>query len=110
VQKLLIASVVAVGFFGAPALAADLPIKDPAYSAPITAPPYNWSGYYVGANIGGAWTSGSLNIPGNNLYGGITEFIGGVQAGYNVQAGHLLFGVEARQTGNSGLSCRFCSR
>ena len=35
-----------------------------------------------------------LNIPGNNLYGGITEFIGGVQAGYNVEASHLLFGVE----------------
>jgi hypothetical protein len=42
----------------------------------------------------GAWTSGSLNIPGNNFYGGLTEFIGGVQAGYNVQAGHFLFGVE----------------
>ena len=36
-----------------------------------------------------AWTNGSLNIPGNNFYGGITEFIGGVQAGYNFQAGHL---------------------
>ncbi len=48
----------------------------------------------MGANFGGAWTNGSLNIPGNNFYGGITEFVGGVQAGYNVQAGHLLFGVE----------------
>ena len=28
------------------------------------------------------------------MYGGITEFIGGVQVGYNVQAGHLLLGVE----------------
>src|ERR1019366_6630549 len=35
-----------------------------------------------------------LNIPGNSPYGGLTEFIGGVQAGYNFQAGHLLFGVE----------------
>jgi Transposase, Mutator family len=32
-------------------------------------PPYNWSELYLGANFGGAWTSGSLNIPGNNLYG-----------------------------------------
>ena len=63
VQKLLIVSIVAVGFFGAPALAADFPIKAPAYNASITAPPYNWSGFYVGASIGGAWTSGSLNIP-----------------------------------------------
>ena len=48
----------------------------------------------MGATIGGAWTNGSLNIPGNNLYGGITEFIGGIEAGYNFQAGHFLFGVE----------------
>ena len=48
----------------------------------------------MGANFGGAWTSGSLNIPGNNFYGGISELIGGGQVGYNLQAGHLLFGVE----------------
>ena len=70
--------------------AADMPVKAP----PTPLPPYNWSGFYLGANLGGAWTNGSLNIPGNNLYGGLTEFIGGVQAGYNFQAGHLLFGVE----------------
>ena len=71
-----------------------MPIKAPVYKAPIAAPPYNWSGFYVGVNFGGGWSSGSLNIPGNNLYGGLTEFIGGVQAGYNFQAGHFLFGVE----------------
>ena len=38
----------------------------------------------MGANFGGGWANGSLNIPGNNLYGGLTEFIGGVQAGYNI--------------------------
>ena len=54
----------------------------------------NWSGLYVGVNFGGGWSNGSLNIPGNNLYGGLSEFIGGVQAGYNFQAGHFLFGVE----------------
>jgi opacity protein-like surface antigen len=64
------------------ARAADMPVK-----APTPPPPYNWSGFYLGANLGGAWTNGSLNIPGNNLYGGLTEFIGGVQAGYNFQAG-----------------------
>ena len=72
--------------------AADMPTK--ALPASVPTPPYNWSGFYIGANFGGAWTNGSLNIPGNNFYGGITEFIGGVQAGYNFQAGHLLFGVE----------------
>ena len=48
----------------------------------------------MGGNFGGGWTNGNLNIPGNNFYGGISELIGGVQAGYNVQAGSFLFGVE----------------
>ena len=73
--------------------AADMAVKAPP-APPAPPPPYNWSGFYVGANFGGAWTNGSLNIPNNNFYGGLTEFIGGVQAGYNVQADHLLFGVE----------------
>src|ERR1700752_760947 len=72
------------------ARAADMPVKAP----PIPSPLYNWNGFYLGANFGGAWTNGSLNIPGNNLYGGTTEFMAGVQAGYNFQAGHFLFGVE----------------
>lgn len=72
------------------ARAADLPVKAPA----ALPPPYNWSGFYLGPNLGGAWTSGSLPISVNNLYGGITEFIGGGQAGYNFQAGHFLVGVE----------------
>lgn len=72
--------------------AADMPTKArPPASAPA---PYNWAGFYVGANFGGAWSSGNLSIPGNNFYGGLTEFIAGVQAGYNIQYEHLLFGVE----------------
>ena len=94
VQKHFLAISTAVGLFAGSALGADLPTKALLYKAPVAAAPYNWSGLYVGANFGAAWTSGSLNIPGDNLYGGITEFIGGAQAGYNVQAGHLLFGVE----------------
>src|SRR5215813_2718789 len=78
------------------ARAADMPTKAP--PAPVSAPPYNWSGFYVGANFGGAWTNGNLNIPNNNFYGGLTEFIGGVQAGYNFQAGHLLLASKEIST------------
>jgi hypothetical protein len=35
--------------------ATDLPVKAPLFPVP----PYNWSGAYAGANLGGAWTSGS---------------------------------------------------
>jgi opacity protein-like surface antigen len=75
--------------------AADMAVK----ALPLPEPPYNWSGAYIGANFGGAWTSGSLNIPNNNFYGGLSEFIGGIQAGYNIQAGHILFGVEGEFDG-----------
>src|SRR5215510_9376627 len=90
-KNLLLGGVAFVAISGTVAAhAADMPVK----ARPLPEPPYNWSGLYYGANFGGTWTSGSLNIPGNNLYGGITEFIGGVQLGYNVQAGHFLFGIE----------------
>jgi opacity protein-like surface antigen len=85
-SAVLIASGVSVA-----ANAADMPVKAPPF---LPEPPYNWSGAYVGANLGGAWTSGNLNIPNNNFYGGLTEFIAGVQAGYNFQVGNFLFGVE----------------
>ena len=93
-KKVLLTSAAVFGLLGASALASDLPTKAPINKTPIAAPPYNWSGFYVGANLGAGWTNGSLNIPDNNFYGGITEFIGGVQAGYNFQAGHFLLGVE----------------
>src|SRR5262245_33677300 len=88
-RNLFLGSVVAIGATVA-AHAADMAVK----AQPVPELPYNWSGLYVGANFGGAWTNGSLNISNNNFYGGLTEFIGGVQAGYNFQAGHLLFGIE----------------
>jgi opacity protein-like surface antigen len=76
--------------------AADLRVKAPIHKAPIAAPAYNWSGWYVGANIGGAWSNSTLtnsNI-GTSWNPGGTGFIGGLQAGYNLQAGSWLFGVE----------------
>jgi len=94
VKSVLLAGVAIAGLFGASAYASDLPTKAPISKTSITAPPYDWSGLYVGANFGGGWTNSSLNIPRNNIYGGLTEFIGGVQAGYNFQTGNLLLGVE----------------
>src|SRR5262250_3779404 len=91
-MKTFLLRIAVLAVFSSAAHAADMPTK--ALPAPVSIPPYNWSGFYVGANVGGAWTSGNLNIPDNNFYGGLTEFIGGVQGGYNFQAGHLLLGVE----------------
>jgi opacity protein-like surface antigen len=95
VKTLFLIGITALELIGASAVASDLTTKAAANKTPTGPPPYNWSGFYVGANFGGGWTGSSLNIPDNNLYGGITEFVGGVQAGYNLQAGHVLLGAEA---------------
>src|SRR6516225_11421437 len=96
-MKGLVLGSVALISVSIPAYAADMAVKAPPPTVSVA--PYNWSGLYVGVNFGGAWTNGSLNIPGNNFYGGLTEFIGGIQAGYNIQSGHLLFGVEGQFDG-----------
>ena len=83
------------------AQAADLPTRK-APPAPIfVPPPFTWTGFYVGVNAGGVWSSGSRNAtlyaPGSDVFlsnyfpGGIgnnqSGFIGGGQAGYNYQSG-----------------------
>jgi opacity protein-like surface antigen len=74
------------------AAAADLPVKAPVYAPPVL---YNWSGLYLGANVGGSWSNRTLNIAGTAWDDpGSTAFIGGFQLGYNLQAGHFLVGVE----------------
>jgi outer membrane immunogenic protein len=101
-------------------LAADLPVKAP-FIAP--APVYNWTGFYIGLNAGGAWgtfhatTTTDFNpaplggppvynisnppedvaalaaVGAQNISG--AGFTGGGQVGYNWQAGAAVFGVEA---------------
>lgn len=101
-KKLLSAAGVLVAFVAGPALAADLPAR--AYKAP---PPvvFNWSGCYLGGQIGGqwgGWTSGvnynGLGAPavGTREFDSKGAFIGGVQLGCNYQpvASIFVIGVE----------------
>jgi outer membrane immunogenic protein len=109
------------------AYAADL---RPVLKAPIAvpAPAFSWTGFYVGANVGGAWTSNNGGsdfaplfppfivlppaaavptvIPGQlaSLVGDgrRTGVIGGGQIGYNWQVNQFVLGVEADAVG-SGL-------
>jgi len=50
------AAVLAV-FASGPVFAADLLLKAPP-PTPVVAPPYNWTGFYIGGNAGGAWVQG----------------------------------------------------
>ena len=90
------------------AQAADLPTRK-APPAPVYVPPvFNWTGFYVGVNAGGIWSSGSRSAtlvdPGfawlsTYFPGGIgnnqSGFIGGGQVGYNYQWTSWVFGAEA---------------
>src|SRR5262249_56069004 len=76
------------------AAAADLSVKAPVYAPPVTLPLYNWSGLYLGANVGGAWSNRTLNVAGtawDDPFG--SALIGGFQLGYNLRAAPFRVGV-----------------
>lgn len=68
------------------AAAADLPVKAPVYKAPVVTPPYNWTGFYVGGNIGYSWGRQDNSVGGTSLGTvNVDGIIGGGQVGYNWQ-------------------------
>jgi len=93
-----------------PAAAADVDTR-PVYKAPTITPSYyNWSGFYVGGHVGGAWADKNWTqtfpgaFTGNASSFSADGFIGGGQIGYNWQTGALVFGIEAdaSKSGQSG--------
>ena len=98
------------------ATAADLLRKAPAYAPPR---PFTWTGFYVGANIGGGWARdhgdhfclGPTGLPDPTCQvlppgsGHISSsgVIGGGQIGYNWQIGQIVLGIETDFQG-SGIS------
>src|ERR1700760_2956837 len=86
-KKLLFVSA-AIAALGAalPARGADLPYRQPYQNAPAYAVPiYNWTGFYIGGHVGGAFSSdNNFNglSTGNNGNG---RFLGGVQVGGDYQ-------------------------
>jgi outer membrane immunogenic protein len=102
-MKRILLTTVSLGVLGllSPALGADLPTYSKA--AAITAPVYDWSGFYVGAFGGGGF--GNHNV--NNSLGPNTPFadytanysstggVAGGEAGYNWQSGSIVVGLES---------------
>ena len=91
------------------ALAADMSLKAPMMAAPVG---YDWSGGYVGVNVGGAWSSHSITeydsagfALSNSSYQD-SGIIGGGQGGYNwMMSPNWLLGLEADLSG-SGIKYR----
>jgi outer membrane immunogenic protein len=97
----------AVLLAGTPALAADLAPVAPMYKAPpMVMAPQTWTGFYIGGDVGGAWshTDGSWSgLPAALFFGANptsgslngSSFLGGVHAGYDYQfAPSWVLGVE----------------
>lgn len=94
-KRLLIATTALTALAASSALAADIPARMPA-KAPVMLPVYNWTGFYLGVNLGGAWTD-------TDFGSSVSGIIGGGQIGYNWQAigSPFVFGIEADFQGSS---------
>jgi outer membrane immunogenic protein len=102
-KRTLIASVALFGGITSAAMAADLPPpmapppRAPAAFIPI-APAYNWSGFYIGGNLGAAFSNGSYSDTLGSTFNASTgtSFIGGGQVGVNYEfSNNVVIGAEA---------------
>jgi outer membrane immunogenic protein len=103
-KKITLRAVVFAAIGVAPALAADLPAGVYTKAPPIGTI-YDWSGFYIGGNIGYGWgqshdTSTINNTAGMTLFTNTDKtsmngVFGGGQVGYNWQMQRIVVGLEA---------------
>ncbi|KJC50389.1 membrane protein [Bradyrhizobium sp. LTSP885] len=112
-MKKLVLAISLVLFGAGSAFAADLA---PSYTKapPMVAPGYNWTGFYIGGNVGGAWGNSdpttstvfspigyfaASSVPAIALVGAqrinSSSVTGGFTAGYNWQVGGAVLGIES---------------
>jgi outer membrane immunogenic protein len=104
-MKRILSAVMLTAALTAPGLAADLGART--YTkAPEVAPVSNWSGLYIGGNLGYGWGDGNTDFSflpspeqfrfsNASLRARSSGVIGGAQLGYNWQIGSLVTGLEA---------------
>lgn len=101
----------ALGMAATVALGANQANADGYVQAPRYAAPFSWTGFYIGGNVGGAWSdtqylSNHVSGVGTCVGGGFvtpcdpvdhsaTSITGGGQIGARLQSGVWVFGVEA---------------
>jgi len=104
-MRRVLLSTVALSLIGTAAMAADLPTYEPAPMAPVAAPVYDWSGFYLGINGGWGWADPDFTVTTStgavpDLAAGTTGsfdadgFLLGAHAGYNFMWGNFVLGVE----------------
>ena len=104
-KRMMIGIAAVTSLLATSAFAADLPArtytKAPVYVEPV----YNWTGFYIGGNLGYSWgrsndTSTLTNTAGTVLFAGtdksdLNGIVGGGQIGYNWQMQGWVWGLEA---------------
>src|SRR5712671_7661251 len=103
-KRMLIGIAAVTSLLATSAFAADLPMrtytKAPAYVEPV----YNWTGFYIGGNVGYSWgrsrdTATLTTGAGTVLFTDVASsrmdgVVGGGQMGYNYQTANWLWGIE----------------
>src|SRR5882757_4668390 len=103
-KKTFAATVAAAALLASTAagFAADLPVKARPYVPPMI---WTWTGFYIGAHVGAGWGTTESTITAASFAPAVafsvpvsqdsrSGFLGGVQAGYNWQAGWAVFGIQ----------------
>jgi outer membrane immunogenic protein len=111
IKSKLVATLAFTAAFGVGAAsAADLAAR-PYGNAPLFVDSvFNWAGFYIGGNVGGAWSTEQwANTANTSLFGDLapgqgfrqrgTGVFGGGQIGYNWQASNYVFGLEGTIAG-----------
>ena len=101
-KRFLLTGVAFAAVAAGSARAADLPAAVPAYQPPPVVVAFNWTGCYVGGQIGGQWGSWTAGVeyPGvsaTRAFDGTSSFIGGAQVGCNYQpiGSAFVVGIES---------------
>jgi outer membrane immunogenic protein len=94
-QKLLLAIIAVGALCGAPAFAADMPLKAP---PPAPMPVFDWSGFYIGGELG--WQGSRIGLSSPSPFATLTygpthdSFAGGGFIGAQRQFGQFVLGIE----------------
>jgi outer membrane immunogenic protein len=104
-KRIVIGMAAAMSLFATGALAADLAARPYVKAPPPIVAVYNWTGFYIGGNIGYSWgrsrdDSTVTNGVGTALFASsdranMDGVIGGGQIGYNWQMQNWVWGLEA---------------
>jgi outer membrane immunogenic protein len=113
-KKFLLGSVALVAVAAEPASAADMsPMPAPVYTkAPMMAPLYDWTGFYIGGHASYGWTHSdgqTMNLANGLLFtpssSNSSAFHGGGQIGYDYMLpSRIVFGVSATVSSGSSNS------